>query len=60
MSFSEYRGSEQFQIDQRTNEIYTVGGVTYNQDMVPIGFDESYTGPNNALAGSVVASKATE
>ena len=60
MSFSEYRGSEEFQIDQRTNEIYTVGGVTYNQDMVPIAFDESYTGPNNALAGSVVASNATE
>ena len=59
MSFSEYRGSEQFQIDQRTNEIYTVGGITYNEDMVPIGFDD-YEGPKNALAGSVTASNGTE
>ena len=59
MSFSEYRGSEEFQIDQRTNEIYTVGGITYNEDMVPIGFDD-YEGPKNALAGSVTASNGTE
>ena len=39
---------------------YNIAGVTYNQDMVPIAFDESYTGPNNALAGSVVASNETE
>ena len=41
-------------------DLYTIGGITYNEDMVPIGFDEDYEGPKNALAGSVVASNATE
>ena len=34
---------------------YNIAGVTYNQDMVPIGFDESYTGPKNALVGEIEA-----
>ena len=34
---------------------YNIAGVTYNQDMVPIGFDESYTGPKNALVGEITA-----
>ena len=34
---------------------YNIAGVTYNQDMVPIGFDESYTGPKNALVGEVTS-----
>ena len=42
------------------NPQFTIGGITYNEDMVPIGFDEDYEGPKNALAGSVVASNATE
>ena len=41
-------------------DLYTIGGITYNEDMVPIGFDESYTGPKNALAASVTASNGTE
>jgi len=42
------------------NPQFTIGGITYNEDMVPIGFDESYTGPQNALAASVTASNGTE
>ena len=42
------------------NPQFTIAGVTYNEDMVPIGFDESYTGPQNALASSVTASNGTE
>ena len=34
---------------------YNIAGVTYNQDMEPIGFDESYTGPKNALVGEVTS-----
>ena len=34
---------------------YNIAGVTYNQDMVPIGFDESYTGPKNAQVGAIKA-----
>ena len=42
------------------NPQFTIGGITYNEDMVPIEFDESYTGPQNALAASVTASNGTE
>ncbi len=51
------------------NPQFTIGGVTYNEDMVPIGFSEDYaTGfndqidrpPLNALAASVTASNGTE
>ena len=42
------------------NPQFIIAGVTYNEDMVPIGFDESYTGPQNALASSVTASNGTE
>ena len=47
------------------NPQFTIGGVTYNEDMVPIGFSKDYaTGfndqidrpPLNALAASVTAS----
>ena len=39
---------------------YNIAGVRYNQDMVPIGFDESYTGPKNALVGSVTSDAGVE
>ena len=51
------------------NPQFTIGGVTYNEDMVPIGFSEDYaTGfndqidrpPLNALAASVTASNGTD
>ena len=35
---------------------YTVAGVTYDEATgVPVSFDESYTGPQNALVGSIEA-----
>ena len=51
------------------NPQFTIGGITYNEDMVPIGFSQDYaTGfndqidrpPLNALASSVTASNGTE
>ena len=51
------------------NPQFTIGGVTYNEDMVPIGFSQDYaTGfndqidrpPLNALAASVTASNGTD
>ena len=41
-------------------DLYTIGGITYNEDMVPIDFSDDYEGPKNALASSVTASNGTE
>ncbi len=54
MSFSEYRGSEEFLLA----ETYTVAGVTYDRiSGRPIDFrsDLGYTGPKNALVGELNA-----
>ena len=58
MSFSEYRGSEEFLLA----ETYTVAGVTYDEATgVPVSFEQNtpsldyYTGPQNALVGSIEA-----
>ena len=37
-------------------DLYTIGGVTYNENMVPIDFSDDYEGPKNALVGSITAS----
>ena len=40
---------------------YTVAGVTYDSTTgSPISFDESYTGPKNALVGSVTSDAGVE
>ena len=36
-------------------DLYTIGGITYNEDMVPIKFSDDYEGPKNALVGVVTA-----
>jgi len=41
-------------------DLYTIGGITYNEDMVPIDFSGDYEGPKNALASSVTASNGTD
>ena len=52
MSFSEYRGSEEFLLA----ETYTVAGVTYDRiSGRPIDFSSEYTGPKNALVGELNA-----
>ena len=37
-------------------DLYTIGGITYNEDMVPIDFSDDYEGPKNALVGTITAS----
>jgi len=37
-------------------DLYTIGGVTYNENMVPIDFSDDYEGPKNALVGTITAS----
>ena len=37
-------------------DLYTIGGITYNEDMVPIKFPDDYEGPKNALVGTITAS----
>tara|TARA_B000000565_G_scaffold11396_1_gene8405 strand:- start:446 stop:1978 length:1533 start_codon:yes stop_codon:yes gene_type:complete len=37
-------------------DLYTIGGITYNENMVPIEFSDDYEGPRNALVGSITAS----
>jgi len=36
-------------------DLYTIGGITYNEDMVPIDFSADYEGPKNALVGVITA-----
>ena len=36
-------------------DLYTIGGITYNENMVPIKFPDDYEGPKNALVGVVTA-----
>ena len=36
--------------------LYTIGGITYNENMVPVKFSDDYEGPKNALVGSITAS----
>ena len=59
MSYSEYRGSEQFQIDKyglAGPETYVVAGITYDRASGrPIDFSSEYTGPKNALVGELNA-----
>jgi len=59
MSYSEYRGSEQFQIDKyglAGPETYVVGGITYDRASGrPVDFSSEYTGPKNALVGELNA-----
>ena len=38
------------------NPQFTIGGITYNEDMVPIDFSDDYEGPKNALVGTITAS----
>ena len=33
--------------------LYTIGGITYNENMVPVKFSDDYEGPKNALVGSI-------
>ena len=57
MSFSEYRGSEEFLLA----ETYTVAGVTYDRiSGRPIDFRSEYTGPQNALVGQITADNGEE
>ena len=37
-------------------DLYTIGGITYNENMVPIKFPDDYKGPKNALVGTITAS----